>query len=118
MARNRRRAAERKGRQRPSENEGGNGAPRERLHREEQPGSLDHVAGRSDQIGRLAHTFDRMAREVRAREQRMRRQIKELSVKIDEGKRRREVAEITETDYFRDLQQRAGELRGRKEDDP
>ena len=42
MARNRRRAAERKGRQRPDE---GNGAPEpnERLHRADQPGSLDHA---------------------------------------------------------------------------
>jgi hypothetical protein len=54
-----------------------------------------------------------MARQVRAREERMQRQIKELTVQIDEGKRRRQVAEITETDYFRDLQRRAEELRGR-----
>ena len=49
MARNRRRAAERKGRQRPPEEEG-NGAPAERLHREEQPGSLDHASGEVDEV--------------------------------------------------------------------
>jgi preprotein translocase subunit SecE len=47
VARNRRRAAERKGRQRPEE---GNGAPQERLHREEQPGSLDHASGEVDEV--------------------------------------------------------------------
>ena len=47
MARNRRRAAERKGRQRPSE---GNGAPQDRLHREEQPGSLDHASGEVEEV--------------------------------------------------------------------
>jgi preprotein translocase SecE subunit len=47
VARNRRRAAERKGRQRPDE---GNGAPDERLHREEQPGSLDHASGEVDEV--------------------------------------------------------------------
>jgi preprotein translocase SecE subunit len=47
VARNRRRAAERKGRQRPAE---GNGAPDERLHREEQPGSLDHASGEVDEV--------------------------------------------------------------------
>ncbi len=49
MARNRRRAAERKGRQRPEE---GNGAPEpiERLHREDQPGSLDHASGEVDEV--------------------------------------------------------------------
>jgi adenylate cyclase len=77
------------------------------------PGSLDRVAARRDEIGRLAKIFDHMARQVRAREERLQREIKDLSVQIDEGKRRREVAEITETDYFRDLQRRAEELRGR-----
>jgi len=77
------------------------------------PGTLDRVAGRRDEIGRLAQVFDRMAREVREREERMRRKIKQLSVQIDEAKRREQVAEITETDYFRDLQQRARELRSR-----
>jgi preprotein translocase subunit SecE len=49
VARNRRRAAERKGRQRPEE---GNGAPEpvERLHREDQPGSLDHASGEVDEV--------------------------------------------------------------------
>ena len=46
MARNRRRAAERKGRRRPSD---ANGDPQERLHREEQPGSLDHASGEVDE---------------------------------------------------------------------
>jgi preprotein translocase subunit SecE len=47
VARNRRRAAERKGRRRPDE---GDGAPDERLHREEQPGSLDHASGEVDEV--------------------------------------------------------------------
>jgi preprotein translocase SecE subunit len=49
VARNRRRAAERKGRQRPDE---GNGAPEpdERIHRADQPGSLDHASGEVDEV--------------------------------------------------------------------
>jgi len=81
------------------------------------PGSLDDVAARPDEIGRLAEVFDQMARQVRAREERLRREIKELSVQIDPDKRRRQVSEITETDYFRDLQRRAAELRGGGRDD-
>jgi HAMP domain-containing protein len=76
------------------------------------PGALDPVAARRDEIGRLAQVFDQMARQVRAREERMEREIKQLRP----GRRdqaRKQVAEITETDYFRDLQQRARELRGR-----
>jgi preprotein translocase SecE subunit len=52
LARNRRRAADRKGRGRP-EGDGvpeGDGAPDERLHREEQPGSLDHASGEVDEV--------------------------------------------------------------------
>lgn len=75
------------------------------------PGSLDPVTARRDEIGRLAQVFDQMARQVRAREERMQREIKQLSVQIDETKRRQQVAEITETDYFRDLQRRAKEMR-------
>jgi phosphoserine phosphatase RsbU/P len=77
------------------------------------PGSLDSVAARRDEIGVLAQVFDRMAREVQAREERMQRTIKHLSVQVDEVKRRKQVAEITETDYFRDLQRRGSELRRR-----
>lgn len=81
------------------------------------PGSVDPVAARRDEIGRLAQVFDRMARQVRAREERMRREIKQLSVQIDEAKRDKQVAEITDTDYFRDLQRRAKELRQRGDGD-
>jgi len=45
------------------------------------------------------------------REQRLRRQIEELRIEIDEGRRSRQVAEITETDYFRRLQEKAREMR-------
>jgi GAF domain-containing protein len=45
------------------------------------------------------------------REQSLRRQIAELRVEIDETRRARQVAEITETDYFQSLQKRARKLR-------
>jgi adenylate cyclase len=44
----------------------------------------------------------------------MQRTIKHLTVRVDEVKRREQVAEITETDYFRDLQRRGSELRRRR----
>lgn len=75
-------------------------------------GSLDPVTARRDEIGRLAQVFDQMAREVRARDERMQREIRELTVQIDQTKRQKQVAEITETEYFRDLQRRAKDLRG------
>jgi DNA-binding response OmpR family regulator len=76
-----------------------------------QPESLDEVAARSDALGGLARVFQRMAVEVRSREERLKQQVHELRIQIDAAKNAREVAAITETDYFRDLQAKAQSLR-------
>ena len=73
--------------------------------------SLDGVAGRTDALGSLARTFQHMAREVQAREERLRQQVRELRIEIDEGQQARKVAEITESEYFQSLRGRAAELR-------
>ncbi|MCS6801986.1 MAG: HAMP domain-containing protein [Chloroflexota bacterium] len=65
----------------------------------------------ADEIGQLAKVFGRMAEEVLQREARLRQQIVELRIEIDEAKKAREVEEITGTDYFQTLQARARELR-------
>ncbi len=52
-----------------------------------------------------------MAREVFAREARLRDQVRELRIEIDHVCEAQQVAEITETDFFRDLSGRAAELR-------
>ena len=75
--------------------------------------SLDGLAERPDELGQLARVFQRMGREVAARERRLQQQVRELSIEIDESRKARQVAEITETDYFQDLQRRARELRAR-----
>lgn len=51
------------------------------------------------------------ALEAYRREQRLRREIEELRIEIDEVKKARQVADITETDYFQQLQQKARHLR-------
>ena len=43
----------------------------------------------------------------------LRQEVRELRIEIDETKKARQVAEITETDYFQQLQQRAKDLRTR-----
>lgn len=75
------------------------------------PSTLDLVAARTDALGALGRTFQSMAREVRAREDSLRDQLRELRIEIDEGAQARRVAEITDTDYFRTLRGRAKELR-------
>ena len=72
---------------------------------------LDEVAARPDALGQLGRVFQRMACEVYAREQLLKQQVQELRIQIDEAKRAREVAEITETDYFRQLRSDASNLR-------
>lgn len=80
--------------------------------------SLDTVAGREDALGQLARVFQNMARQVYAREQSLRQQVQQLRVEIDEVKKAHQVAEITETDYFRDLRARAERLRQQQSRDP
>ena len=75
------------------------------------PETLARVAIRRDELGRLARVFQRMAREVYAREQRLKQEVQQLRIEIDEARTARQVAEITETDYFQDLQRKADQLR-------
>lgn len=78
------------------------------------PQTLEEVAARPDSLGRLARVFQSMAREVRAREERLQRQVQELRIEIDQSRKAKQVAEITESDYFQQLQRRAQELKQRK----
>ena len=52
-----------------------------------------------------------MAREVQARMERLQMQVQQLKVEIDESRKARQVAEITETDYFQVLLQKAQKLK-------
>jgi DNA-binding response OmpR family regulator len=85
------------------------------------PESLAGVARRDDALGQLVRVFQHMAREVYAREQRLKQQVQELRVQIDESRKARQVEEITGSDYFQALQQKAQQLRrraGRDTTDP
>src|SRR5438132_1523412 len=78
-----------------------------------QPESLDEVARRSDELGQLALVFQEMARQVYARELHLQRQMLQLRIEIDQQRRAREVADISESDYFQQLLGKAEELRNR-----
>jgi hypothetical protein len=82
------------------------------------PKTIEQVAAREDELGQLARVFQRMAREVQAREQHLEQEVQQLRIEIDETRTARQVAEITETDYFRDLQRKANRLRSRADIDP
>lgn len=66
-----------------------------------------------DEVSTLAHVFDMMVDKVHAREERLKRQVRELRIEIDQTKKERHVKEIVESDYFKDLQATAREMRRR-----
>jgi len=75
--------------------------------------SLDSLADRKDEIGQLARVFNRMAKEVFARVERLKQQVAELRIAIDQKKVDEQVSEITDSEYFQDLQSRVQLLRQR-----
>ncbi|WP_017299049.1 HAMP domain-containing protein [Nodosilinea nodulosa] len=76
-------------------------------------GQLGAIARRRDEIGQLARVFDRMAQQVYTREQKLKQQVRDLRIEIDETKRKKQVKEIVETDFFQDLTAKAQKLRNR-----
>jgi len=73
--------------------------------------SLEDVTARTDALGRLARVFERMAREVHAREQRLKQQVQELRIEVDQARQSQQVSKITGSSYFRELRGKAGDLR-------
>ena len=66
-----------------------------------------------DELAQLARVFSQMAVEVQAREDRLKRQVKELRIEIDEVRKAWQVTEITETEYFQNLREQARKMRKR-----
>jgi twitching motility two-component system response regulator PilH len=71
------------------------------------------------QLGRtnqeLQQTIDEL-RASQARERALRREVRALKIEIDEVKREKQVAEITGTDYFQQIVDKAHRLRGKEEE--
>ncbi len=67
-----------------------------------------------DEIGLLADVFQGMTEKVGLRERTLRREVQELRIEIDETKRAEQVEAIVESDFFRDLQARARQMRLRQ----
>ncbi|MFM8863160.1 MAG: HAMP domain-containing protein, partial [Acidimicrobiia bacterium] len=78
---------------------------------------LDRIGRSGDDVGRLARVFSRMAEQVATRERKLKEQVRSLKVEIDQERRRKEVEEGTDSDFFRDLEGRAAEMRRRAKGD-
>lgn len=74
-------------------------------------GMLSAVAERPDALGQLARVFVRMAGQVATREAELKKEIQVLRIEIDHAQKTRQVSEITESEYFQELQRKAKDLR-------
>ncbi len=79
--------------------------------------SLDAVASRSDELGKLAQVFRRMATDVYDRTVKLKQQVKELIITIDQIQRDEQVREVVESDFFDNLKKKAKTLREQDEDE-
>lgn len=80
---------------------------------------LHGVVRRTDELGQLARVFEKMAKEIQAREMELKRQVVALRIQIDQKKRETQVSEIVESDFFQGLQEKAKNMRealGRKKE--
>lgn len=78
-----------------------------------EPQALADASRAQDDIGQLVRVFLQMAQEVKAREQKLKQQVMALNIQIDEAKKTRQVAEVTETYYFQQLQKKVQKLKER-----
>lgn len=64
---------------------------------------------------RFLSTFFQMVKDVRAREEQLKKELTELKVEIDHQRRKKEVAELTDNEFFRSL--RKSKLKNKKTDE-
>jgi len=71
---------------------------------------------KDDSMSTLAAEFAQMAARVQEREDELRKQVYELRIAIDETKRKKDVEEIIESDYYRNLKKQAKSMRREKKE--
>jgi nitrogen fixation/metabolism regulation signal transduction histidine kinase len=80
-----------------------------------EPEAIADVTARGDEVGRLARVFSDMAIAVQERARKLKAEVQQLRIEIDQSKRERQVKEIVEEDFFQDLQARAREMRRQRQ---
>lgn len=69
------------------------------------------IGPRRDEIGEFAEAFNLMVAMIEAREVNLRAQVQRLKIEIDEARKQQQVAEITDSEYFRQLRESAQRMR-------
>jgi hypothetical protein len=67
-----------------------------------------------DEISTMAEVFQIMVGKVYQREQTLIRQVEELKIEIDDNKRRSQVNEIVDSEFFQELQEKSRAMRRRR----
>jgi len=81
-------------------------------HYDQAMSNIQDVGETSDRaLAAVADAVETMVKAVREREERLKKEVAQLRIQIDEEKRKKQVEEITETDYFQQLTKRAKDLR-------
>jgi HAMP domain-containing protein len=71
----------------------------------------------NDEMFTLASVFKRMAIQVYRREATLKETITQLRIEIDEARKSKEVADVVESEYFKEIQQQVRDLKNKKEDE-
>ena len=77
---------------------------------------MQKITVRQDELGHLAQMVRKMAQEVRDRTQKLKAEIQVLRIEVDKQKQKEQVDEIVETDFFRDLQSKAQDVRRQRKE--
>jgi CRP-like cAMP-binding protein len=76
--------------------------------------SIHDVGKPSDRaLAAVTDAVENMVKAIQEREERLREEVAQLRIKIDDTRRKQQVEEITETDYFQTLARQAQDLRKR-----
>ncbi|HUI88285.1 MAG TPA: cyclic nucleotide-binding domain-containing protein [Anaerolineales bacterium] len=67
-----------------------------------------------DKASQLLSAFFQMVRNVKDREDQLKKQVEKLTLQIDEARRKQEFEEITSTDFYADLKEQARKLRAQR----
>ena len=74
---------------------------------------LQKLKAQNNELAAFARILEKTAKEVVSRTKAMKAEIKTLKVEIDQQKKEKQVKEIIETDFFKELELKAKTLRDR-----
>lgn len=80
-------------------------------------GDIDRTKADDVRAAELLSAFFEMVEGVRTREETLRQQLRELSIEIDEAKRRKAFEEVAQSSFFQDLKSSVRQIRQRQSDD-